>query len=120
MNYRDIIDALEVRFAEQVKARKGGEDELRRVRQAKAWDDAGVVIPESLRQWLRRVWEADNPEPCDRIDKRGACVWLSKRAGPNQSLPCPFYQRGDDPRTCHGYKPFDPVSGTKKKGLVIV
>ena len=105
MNYRTIIDALEPKLVQRVESRKGGEEELARVRKAKAYDDEGILIPASLRAWLRRIWCSDNPAPCDHLDRRCACEWLSKRQGPGVSTPCPFYERGDDPRGCHSYRP---------------
>lgn len=75
-----------------------------RVEKALAYDREGIVIPENLRARLRKLWNRSSPLPCANLDKRGSCIWLSKREPPGTTVRCPFYDRRSDPRECNGYR----------------
>jgi hypothetical protein len=120
MNYTEIMDAVEPRFAEQVRSGKGGAIELARIRKAREYEAAGIVMPDSLRAWLRKLVEIEETPPCARLTKRDQCEWLSRREPIGESVGCPFYQRAEDPRGCDHYRPSDDHQriGENKTGVL--
>ena len=106
MDYGEIIEALTERF-------KGDAFEQERARLAKAqeYEDEGVLMPNSLRAWLRKQMEATETPVCARLTKRDVCEWLSKTRPIGQTAGCPFYQNEEDPRNCERYKPSDGIGG---------
>lgn len=102
MEYQEIIAILDERFAGA-----GHEYERSLLAKAKEFEAGGIVIPAKLRAWLRQQIERERTPVCDRLNKRGACSWLSRQQPVGETAGCPFYDRGEDPRNCERYRPSD-------------
>ena len=107
MDYTEIIDRFEPIFAELVKSGKGGAEDLANIRKARECEAEGILMPERMRAWLRKLVEIDETPPCARLTKRDHCEWLSQKESVGKTIGCPFYQRREDPRGCDHYRPSD-------------
>ncbi len=106
MNYRDIIDEYEPKIEKAFKDGRVGEAELKMIRQARKMDDDGIVFSAETRRWLRALKEKETPAPCERLDSRYRCEWLSRKEPTGAVMDCPF--RNTDPRECQHYWPAVP------------